>query len=855
MKRKSINQKKRSTRPGENNRSSDHNTEQQKCKEPLSQFLDASCGVTPATFAARRLPEIKALWRKSLYLDSLEKLNNDKEGFKKEDNWKSEGKKLSVRHLRRRTGSYHPRRHHRYPNLKSSSQNTEITFNARRARRRPALLRKLHANFASESPPNKCYWLPTHHFHAKRFHMTNLFNWNMPLVHTNRGVGPSLRYDVTLQDASYLTARPLEIQLGLDLEKAEYDKTLCSLLVTQILPQICGPQLHFADDSFLQGHKMMDFVLYYPNSYPCRAIGPVQLLFLSSKHNFGQSRSEESKHVTQNSTFTIFAHPSIRSRIKEVFELMTAKINEHYKDGYKQSPIEDDVNTNTSPILHVLDGSPKALLQVRGNRATKCVLEALSPKFEYEEKSDSDDEHSEESFEEKRINVWKDIQQIIQRESIGENEVDRLIDDIKLRAPLEHDSVLHSFISTHDKSLIEIQPTQNQDQYPFPCMLISKSPNYKRDSDNGVGNNTLLNSHVSGLDILLPPALTKFVFQILHNKGARAIGLVEEAAAKLEADPPLPLFPRDYPDTEEGKLYWMCDVQDTIEKQNQTNVIYHGERDENARSHDWYTLRSLWEYRKDRCGTLIKKLKKKNSQSESVIESSKVTFWKDIVSLVKCTKNNIEGSNYDLVVVRGKAHGGPFMQALSGSTCDFKNLKCMKTKTRRPRRKVRNPNQPIDANFLQDSELVDQHVSLCTTMISSLSLPALLRCFLVIDGKGAIGSKAIISEYSAQVKESSQNDVHDNECIGVVVSGAFSPGRGKYLASGFVGARRFLHSIAKACKQKKNLVMVNSSFHNRLCDTKSSSLQTHTKHVALVVSVQNRASKSLNRRGFLTIIF
>jgi hypothetical protein len=72
-------------------------------------FLDASATVHAGLFAARRLPEIKSLWR-GLVDDAVESGNS---GVRKVG--QSGGAKISCRHLRRRTGSHRLRRRHRFP--------------------------------------------------------------------------------------------------------------------------------------------------------------------------------------------------------------------------------------------------------------------------------------------------------------------------------------------------------------------------------------------------------------------------------------------------------------------------------------------------------------------------------------------------------------------------------------------------------------------------------------------------------------------------------------------------------------------------------------------------------------------
>lgn len=884
--------------------------------EPLSQFLDASCGVTPATFAARRLPEIKALWRSILYEESQNQLlkqenEQSNETSREENVWKSGGKKSSDRHLRRRTGSFNPTRHHRFPartkdknneqneeDNKSGSYNKQIK--CRRARRKPALLCQMHTDYASTST-STTHWLQTHHWHTKRFHMANLFQWSLPLAHTNRGITPTLRYDVTLQDSTYLTAQPIEIQINRDDCDENGQNIFLQILLQQILPQICGPPpLQFTDDEFILGKKMLDYVVYLPNSYPCRPIGPARFLLRRNSYE----KNED--HHKSRFVLTIFIHPSIRSRTKQILEHIISQVNDKIDD--KKEKIVDEQNATKNEdnsddetcekdakqvlAFQLADSAPRALLCLRGNHATKCVMEALSPIFAG--KSDMGNDSNENEDEEERI-IWDEIQHQV---STSCNNDDSQLDDIALRSCLGHGSALDMLIPRSDDCFFkhheqEKNLKKESTQTFISCIFFSQSPNDKYDT-----NSNRLNALVSGWDLLLPVEHAKSIFLTLNHHGARTIGLVEEAAAKLEADPPLPLFPRDYPDTEEGKIYWggnAVDNYDAVSGMKQRNDRAVG---------DWKILRNLWEHDKDRCGTLIKRLcnrrmhdhqeaknnvkeEKSNSKSDSlenVLNIGKNDVWDDFVNVTAIGSDSLTMSINDneeenhLVVVRG-THGAPFLQALSESACvsltgeseineGSSNISRMShsLRRRRPRRKVRNPHQPINAYHLSSKKLTTNHIAICESLLSTLSLPALLRCYLVVEGKGVLSPRAIISAYRAEdttqdgtsnvydmdddndSKSSSLNSLNAISSIGFVVAGSFSQRRGKYIATGFVSAARFLQCIIRACEEKRNLVIVDSSFR---CDKE----HVHSKRINMLVTVRNPSPGSIGRKTTLSLLF
>ncbi|CAH8495780.1 unnamed protein product [Schistosoma turkestanicum] len=112
--------------------------------------------------------------------------------------------RLPVR-LRRRAASHRinrlPHRFHRHHHLTNPNENGSKsgTFSAknklksRRYRRRTLRLLAVHARFILTNKHNnqlkktkKPFWLPTHIWHAKRFHMTTKWGWRLPYAPTNK---------------------------------------------------------------------------------------------------------------------------------------------------------------------------------------------------------------------------------------------------------------------------------------------------------------------------------------------------------------------------------------------------------------------------------------------------------------------------------------------------------------------------------------------------------------------------------------------------------------------------------------------------------------------------------------------
>lgn len=235
------------------------------------------------------------------------------------------------------------------------------------------------------------------------------------------------------------------------------------------------------------------------------------------------------------------------------------------------------------------------------------------------------------------------------------------------------------------------------------------------------------NCGVCGWDIFCQVESAKILFQALVLVGkACPIGITEEASLCLECSPPMSLFPRDFPDSLDGESYW-------------TN-----------QSDDWILLRKHWEG-----------------------GDGRIRIWHldppsiDFQQFVPDTP----------VVVRG-SFGNTFREVLSSAAL-LPNIA-----SRSPKRRKRRPSNNavhVEAPVLPP-ELADAHRQRCDSLIKSLSLPAILQCYLQITAKGKLkpGSRIL--------------DVKLNH-IGFVASGAFSHSRGRCHGLGFIGASKFL-SIA-----------------------------------------------------------
>ena len=308
----------------------------------------------------------------------------------------------------------------------------------------------------------------------------------------------------------------------------------------------------------------------------------------------------------------------------------------------------------------------------------------------------------------------------------------------------------------------------------------------------------------SGWDIYCHPSTCSSLFQsFVVNGGACAIGLVEDARAQLEAYPPLPIFPRDYPDTEHGRLYWNGGASVASVRNDQ----------------DWVVIRSCAEGSWGRINTELKRTirhwkqacqehKKLKCEADCLCEEKAVVpklvtnhkilcretvsiHWESLTTFL---------DNQASVVVRGY-YGSPFLQLLHGCGKPFLVNTLERRRKRRPRRTVRPPDWAVHASPLSNKE-AELHSSLCQQLSLSLSLPALLRCELYFEGKGTldVGDEILPmtrpdDQNGSEAGDSDEYKLVHSSPLGVVTGGGFSPSRGKYHGIGFVSAAKLINAL------------------------------------------------------------
>lgn len=827
------------------------------------QFLDASATVHAGLFGARRLPEIKSLWRQLVQRKLHQHMNDSSPGMdtivssvtSNIDNTiedqrqvrkqgkeggggggskairtrrpgESGGGKISSRHLRRRTNSHKPRRRYRFFPRKSTftgggvsgenengvSKNLKDTGNefgaseednsqgdessahgvtgrnpskinkppCRRARRKPCSLKASHcawwepkthvqliqsASLSHRDGQDKCSahkWITTHLWHAKRFHMSpKLFNaWSIPLIHCNRGSRASLRL------ASSETSPKCTIQDG------TWEMNGCAItievreVVGRTTPTHAGslPSITTTVSSLMQ-------VLVLLLQRLCGTEAP----FLKDEDVLSGARAGEGViHETDACPLlTIGPATFLFGCSTESNDLKVARVGilihlaTHERVvSLLDKMVTEYVNVDNAVTLSTM---PFALLRIRGRASTTTVHNVL-----------------------------------------GQSELISLLND---------------YANTHN-TLIDLgeNPTfpnaAKRDSRAIPKATTSAQSWIKLKCHQPNQNFLHLSHNLasSGWDIYCHPFICLSLFQsFVVNGGACAIGLVEDARAQLEAYPPIPIFPRDYPDTEDGRLYWNggAHTSSTRNEDECKNRAF-------AQWQDWVVIRTCIEGSWGRINTELKRTirhfqenKKSKTGSSLIVHEGMETLpqlrttqkllCRETVCIHWESLTNVD--NQAAVVVRG-FFGIPFLQLLNGCGKPFPRPAVTKEKKskRRPRRTIRSLDWAVSASPLSNEES-ELHSGLCQQLSASLSLPALLSCELYFDGKGTLNVGDLIypmdrhdnTIFSEDAKPEDGTDgvsVNTNSSpLGVVTGGGFSPSRGKCHGIGFVGAARLINAL------------------------------------------------------------
>lgn len=695
--------------------------------KPVPEFLSHTDSITASKFAACRLPEMKSLWR--TFSSSTPQHNDDLAHFH------SRGCTTSSRHLRRRTGSHFRRKRHRFPR----SDGGESEQRSRKTKRKPAIMKDKYTQWhmipsnheditSNHSQTNmQKKWLDTHLWHTKRFHMSPPMkcfdDWCIPLGHINRGSRAALRLARTKSTIQDATYAISGKSFILECSDEEE--------LHLVVESICGGRRAVSapfllDKSILSGFKVGYGLVYdVKQTYPSGLIGPSTFLFGKTTNNQYFVRI-----VTEASIF------------KTVEVSLRQMASEH---------LHDDSWT--------LDVEPIALLKIRGREATNAITSSLTLVTE------SNENEEQNSILWQNLSKFHDIHSffphgcIVPADLVGINATDRnltsVCEDVGDNNGVTRINPMEEMKGTVTDRIKEMMDEGQNMNLPRTLrennvVIIAQVPN--EDTSDVV---------VNGWDIVCHPQRTNEIFSALSMVGgACAIGYVEAASISMQAKTPTLLWPRDYPDCEIGKEYY------------------------SSESDEWQVFRYCTEEGTSggRIKTGLKRLLARCSDASTDLGT-------------KVDMKSIDWSQFydhidsDSVVIRGNFIA-PFEQVICNFDPHFskrmENFRETKGVQRRPRRKVQNKFGSIQVPILSQDRLEAQRES-CSTLLSSLSFPALLRCYLVVEGTGTIPSGSMISFES----ESESGSIE----LGFVISSSFSRRYGYNHGIGFISAKGFLSCL------------------------------------------------------------
>jgi hypothetical protein len=495
--------------------------------------------------------------------------------------------------------------------------------------------------------------MPTHFWHAKRFHMGDLWGWKVPMMHNNRGPGAALRLlregKSLLQDVTW-SMQPIWLQTTLSSRQAVQRR------IARIIPEFDFGFTEKATEESVAFTSTGQGTVHGIDQFPMRAVGPVT--WMCSRGALFHAAANEANLVF----VYLWIHPSIRTIVLELLEQLFAEK-------------EDQIH---GPHQSVKGGV--SCLRLRGKHTVESLQTALLGFGKY------------------------DLSSL--PAAVSDNNDDELV---ALR-----DGVTVSHAQNEEPSK--------------PLLLVSRCP---RDPTIG------MNVAVFTLDIFCDPDVASGLFLALVLKGASCpVGVAEETHLHLECHPPVPLFPRDYPDTDEGISYW------------------------EGNSPEWKDIREYWE-------SGVGRFRPREGISEPI-------DWKEIVPAT---------TDDSVVVVRG-GFGKPFIDTMSG--CGIVPHSSNSSAHRRKRRRVRDPSLHVTAQCLS-KEQAAAHLGVCTALSQSLSLPAVLLCHLRVVGPGSVAAGAGL--YALEPL-----GIH----LGFATAGTFSASLGAFQGIGVVGAARLLEVIASA---------------------------------------------------------
>jgi hypothetical protein len=307
------------------------------------------------------------------------------------------------------------------------------------------------------------------------------------------------------------------------------------------------------------------------------------------------------------------------------------------------------------------------------------------------------------------------------------------------------------------------------------------------------------------------------------------IGLVEDIHLKLECEPPIPIFPRDFVDTYQSQIYWKGRTFDTHDGSSigaiQTNV------QQPAILKDWLFVRHQFEGGWGRVRMHVTPTRTKYQQHVdfcSLVKTQQDETATNVVSLDEWDNIDAEGTTstvqqvVDPIVVRGDFLT-PFFEALHScgripTTKYLLDDSCINEVPSHHgrRRKRRNGSSEKACVFSEKLSNKEREPALAQyhLLLSSLSLPAALLVHVRLIGEGTIDPGMFIHgcDFNKNCDDDGDDDGDDGNNyddatdrkrpLGRITAGSFSPSRGVCHGIGVVSAASMLSYLTRCCNNE-----------------------------------------------------
>ncbi|OCF60925.1 ribonuclease P/MRP protein subunit POP1 [Kwoniella mangroviensis CBS 10435] len=213
------------------------------------------------------------------------------------------------RHLRRRAASHNPRRVPKRLRSKAAAEIDSGDTIAKKHRKIARLRRKgtlrdhlsRTEQFALRQK-NKT-WLPTHMWHAKRYHMTNLWGYRLPLTPTLKSFRPAYRAGRRKAigfDTSYHGI--------IEFEGSREE-------IISVLGRMSGGR--FAGSKYEDGSRVANILLYHFGSFPTNLIGPAEVIWQTPTPD-----------IDLRPRIWLRLHPSIFNETWDALKVATAQLQQ-----------------------------------------------------------------------------------------------------------------------------------------------------------------------------------------------------------------------------------------------------------------------------------------------------------------------------------------------------------------------------------------------------------------------------------------------------------------------------------------------------------------------------------------------